>query len=356
MLHQVYLLEIDAQRALAIRASNRRAWWPSLVVPRALCVFQSLSCRGLAWHERKQFAHLQAKRLAPFAHYGFNACVRGEHLMLWFWDQHEVLQATQAQAIKIEPTTRLWAEPLLRAAPTGTGERHLRSHGGDDVQTLQGGAIVASRWHAGGGQAITPPLRRWPWSWELAQQRLVLPHTQTSGGQWSWRSAAQLTSALGLLGTACYASYWGVHLFAARQQLQALQTEAENSERRLGDAARFRTAAGDGGDWVSNYMRLSASIQWPELLRALRPPFERHGVVMKEMEVKEDEVRLVVVSAGSDIDLPGLLRTLQSTPGLQNVQLRAGLDSSQATFSLRASGFMSAASLRSATATKKERP
>jgi hypothetical protein len=352
MLHPAYLLEIDAAQALAARQSPQRAWRPTLVVPRALCVFEALPCKGLAWHERGTFARLQAKRLAPFANYGFNACVRANTLMLWFWDQNEVLAA--ARALSLNPQrTRLWAEPLLRLAPTGSGERRLPCKGGTDVQTLLQGAIVASSWQAG-GQAATPSitpsaaLRRWPWAWELAQQTLEERDAGTAPAQhntWSWPQMWRLASVAALVGTASFAAYWGTQTLGAKEQLQKLQSEADSSSRRLGDLAGLRNASNQGSDWLKRYSQLSLGIQWPELLAALAPALERHGVVIKEMETRDDEVKLVLASAGSDIDLPALLQALKATPGVNQVQLRAGLDFSQATFSLRASGHMRAAGL-----------
>ncbi len=349
MLHPAYLLEIDAAQALGLRQSPQRTWRPTLVVPRALCVFEAVPCKGLAWHERVAFARLQAKRLAPFANYGFNACVRANTLMLWFWDQNEVTAA--AQALKLNPhRTRLWAEPLLRSVPTGSGERRLLCKGGSDLQTLAQGAIVASNWQAGPpGAASVPALRSWPWAWELATQTLASNAAGVAAkqrGAWSWPQLWRLASVAALVGTASFAAYWGTQVLGAREQLQKLQSEADNSTRRLGDLAGLRNTSNQGADWLKRYAQVSVGIQWPELLAALAPVLERHGVVIKEMETRDDEVKLVLGSAGSDIDLPALLQALMATPGLSQVQLRAGLDFSQATFSLRAPGHMRAAGLR----------
>jgi hypothetical protein len=343
MLHQAYLLEIDAAQTLGLRQLPQRTWWPVLVVPRALCVFEALPCRGLPWRERGQFARMQAKRLAPFAQTGFNACVRGNTLMLWFWDQAEVRQA--AQALKLNPQrTRLWAEPLLRPVPVGSGQRQLACLGGTDVQTVAQGAIVASRWQPGGTAAATA-LRTWPWAWELGRQKLaavVATDSLGTGSIGSGPALARLASVATLVGTASFAAYWGTQVLGAREQLQKLQDEADRSTQRLGDLAGLRSQSNSGVDWLKRYEQLTLGLQWPELLNALAPVLERHGVVIKEMEAKEGEVKLVLASAGSDIDLPALLKALKTTPGLDTVQLRAGLDFSQATFSLRASGFMRA--------------
>jgi hypothetical protein len=345
MLHQAYLLEIDAAGKLGVRPSGHRAWWPSLVVPRALCVFEAVPCRGLAWGERSAFARLQAKRLAPFVNYGFNACVRSHTLMLWFWDLSEVQDA--ATAAKLIPSrTRLWAEPLLRQVPTGSGERRVACVGGHDEQTLRDGAIVASRW-APGASGPAAALRTWPWSWELSSQRLLMAKTTTAGGRsgLGWQTLASAASLLTLAGTASFAAYTGSQLLAGREQLRLWENASDAATQRMSDLAGLRTASTSDAEWVTRYKQSSLGMQWPLLLTALSPALERYGVVMKELEVKEDEVKMVLVSAGSDIDLPALLGALKATPGVSQVQLRAGVDFSQATFSLRATGHMRAPGL-----------
>ena len=346
MLHQTYLLESDAGAVLRLRPLPQKTWQPALVVPRALCVFESVPCRGLAWYERARFARLQAQRLAPFSNTGFNACVRGKTLMLWLWDQAEIQNATLEAKLDGQ-RTRLWAEPLLRAAPLGLGERRLVCSAGIDVQTLAGAAITASHWLAGSNEASqAPAMRRWPWAWELANQRLSPGGETASKRTWSWPSAWRMASASALVASASYAGFWGAQLLGARTQLTAYQAEAENSTRRLGDLASLRLQSSDSAGWVQRYEQFSAGIQWPALLAALAPALEKYGVVMKEMEVREDEVKFTVASAGSDIDMPALLRALVATKGISNVQLRTTLDFSQATFSLRATGYLRAAGVR----------
>jgi hypothetical protein len=356
MLHPAYLLEIDGAGKLGVRPSGQRAWWPSLVVPRALCVFEAVPCRGLAWGERRAFARLQAKRLAPFVNFGFNACVRSNTLMLWFWDLTEVQDA--ANAVKLNASrTRLWAEPLLRQVPTGSGDRVVASVGGNDEQTLSDGAITASRWAPGvPGSAVA--LRNWPWSWELSSQRLLAANaaaTATGGPSGPsglrWQSMASAASLLTLAGTAGFAAYTGSQLVAGREQLRLWENASDAATQRVSDLAGLRTSSTGDAEWVARYKQSSLGMQWPLLLTALSPALERYGVVMKELEVKEDEVKMVLVSAGSDIDLPALLRALKATPGVSQVQLRAGVDFSQATFSMRATGYMRAPGLAAGLAT-----
>ena len=63
----------------------------------------------------------------------------------------------------------------------------------------------------------------------------------------------------------------------------------------------------------------------------LAEPLEARAVVIKEIEVRNEDIRLNLVAAGAELDVPGLLRTLENTPGLDDVQVRQNPDPVQAT-------------------------
>ena len=70
----------------------------------------------------------------------------------------------------------------------------------------------------------------------------------------------------------------------------------------------------------------------------LRPVLERNGVVLKEFELRNDQLRIAVVAVGGDIDLPELLRSLSHMAGAGDVQLRDNAELRQATFTVQVSG------------------
>ena len=84
MLHPLYLLAGDPVRG--VHQTALRVWRPTVLISRSLCLFESLPCEGVAWHEFRGFARLQAQRLAPFERTGVSAARRGKRLMMWFWD------------------------------------------------------------------------------------------------------------------------------------------------------------------------------------------------------------------------------------------------------------------------------
>jgi len=345
MLHPVYLLRTEAAGSLSLQALPQRAWLrPQVCVPRRLCLFESVPCKGLAWHERRSFARLQAARLAPFLATGCSAAVRNGTLMLWFWDQAEVLPALAAAGVDAV-RVRFMAEPLLLAPPVGSSERRLPCADGVDVQRMSDGAIVTSAWVPGVATGQIEQRRGHAWSWELigaaALRDGTLPGPRTHHlHQWAWRGALALTVA-----SAVFTSYWAGTVWGFKSQRERLEAAALGTTARLGSLASLQRQASQDKDWVTAYQRLGQGMRWSSFLRALTPSLEKCGVVMKEMEVRQDEIRLAVVTAGAAIDLPLLLESLAAIPGIADVQLRVNVDVTQATFSMRAPGFMNLATV-----------
>ncbi len=339
MLHPAYLLRADAAGKLAVLRIAATFIRPAIIVPRSICVFESLPCRGLAWHEQPGFARTQARRLTPFEDYGFNACVRGRRLHLWFWDHAEVRAAMASLPVQAA-STRMWAEPLLLPAPKGTGNATQECDGGAESRTLVDGAIVESRWQARASTAL-PAYRRLPWAWELAGQRLA-PRADAPQAL-SLARAGRATAYVALVGAAAWAAHWEARRQASLGVLVQAEASLQDASQKMGDSAALRAQATELGAWLDAFARQARNLDWPGLIESLRPVLRRYGVVVKEIEVRGEEVRLSVASAGSDIDLPELLRALSATEGLTDVQLSTGLNLTQATFSMRARGFVGAA-------------
>lgn len=332
MLYPTYRLATEGDGSLRVQRLARRSLRPTVIVPRAACVFESMPSAGVRLFERADFARMQAARLAPFESTGSNAVVRGNRLMLWFWDEHEVEQALRAAGVTTAHR-RTVVETLLQGAPEGEGSVRVACIGGIDVQTRRGGAIETSEWLADPAVQAAPS-RRVPWSHELL-----------AGGT-RWRLRGDPTQALivgavaALAFGAGHAAYWWGSLQGAQQRLDTLSTQAEERTASLGSAAEARRRSGEDRAWVDAYRGAAASVRLEELLAALTPVLEHHGVAIREIEMRQDEVRLVLASAGVEIDVPNLLRALSRVPGLADVQLRQAADTALATFSLRAPGYV----------------
>lgn len=346
MLHPVHHLLTDPAHGLRLEFSGRKRWRPTLVVPRELCIFESMPCAGLAWHERSLFARTQAARRAPFTNFGCNAAVVSDRLMLWFWDEAEVSAAIHRAGLVPETLGRV-VETLLLKLPGKEGEWELACAGGMDQLSLSRGAIVRSRWlksssePAANRTAQPTPLLSRPWAREL-----IGSSTPSRGllSRISWFTDRQVLVPLGsaTLVSACaaYTAYAGGMYWGTQRSLTELEAQADEADRKIGALATLRQTATSDSSWIASYTRLASGIQFDRLLASLTKLLEQYGVVIRELEIRQNEVRIAVSSAGGDIDLPKLLEGLATLEGVREVQLRDNVELTQASFSFRVPGYM----------------
>ena len=338
MLHPVYRLQIDAEGRIRVLDTGRRSWRALVVVGRELCVFEAQPCAGVAWHELGGFARLQAARLAPYRQSGCSAAVRKQTLMLWFWDASDTAAALAQAGIDIT-ATRLVAEPLMLALPAREGQMHLSCAAGLDHLVVAGGAIQQSHFEYQDKLVSGPvPLLSRPWARTYIWQSLADLGSQHTGG-FSASAALTAVAALSVVASAAYAAHWGGQLLGARHRLAAIEAEADNAAARVGNLGGLRKLESDDRQWTQTYRKLGASFQLEAFLKALETPLAAKGVVIKDLELRNDEARLLLMSTGGEIDLPGTLQALTAMPGAEDVQLRQNIDPQQANFTLKVAGF-----------------
>lgn len=335
MLHPVYRLVIDSQQRMSLGTVAARAWRPTVVVPREVCVFEQVPAAGVAWHERAGFARLQVMRLAPFLSTGGTAVFRGRTLMMWLWDAAEVDAALTKGGLDPARIVRV-AETLMLPLAREDGAATLRCQGGTDHLVLDGGAIRSSRWQPDEALGRAPPdLLRGPWARDLLRADSIL-------GAWD---AARVQRALTMacwaaaFGLAAYGAYWAGQWQALETRIAAEEGRASEDSTDFGRLFQLKQAQTADRVWLEGYRRLSTGVRIEPLLVALQRPLELHSLTMKELELRDEDLRIIVVSAGGDIDLPKVLRALTALPGIESVQLRQSADTQQAAFTMRVSGF-----------------
>lgn len=345
MLYPLLHLSRDAAQAWRVHTSRQRCWRRSLVVPRELCVFEAVSCRGVRWNELGAFARAQAQRLAPYRRTNGSAAVRHHCLMLWVWDEDEIDALLAANGTTATSGVHRIAETMMRPVPKSSGTIRLECSGGIETLTLDHGAAVASRWEPriSSGLPDIPLLSR-PW----ARDRLGGWRAQDgtkSASPVRARGAVALLGA-GLAATAAYAGYWGGALHTAQERLANLQQGLDGSTSAMTEFAELRGREAADRAWVNQYDSISVDLDLTGIVRALSPTFQRYGVVVRELEVREADARIALVGTTAEIDLPALLQTLEALPGFADVQLRQAADPTQAVISLRVPGFRRMVSTR----------
>ncbi len=256
--------------------------------------------------------------------------------MMWLWDADEVNAAIAAAGVSPTACTVV-AEPLMLFVPRQSGPFDLVCQGGIDHLELDGGAIRQARWepHGPGRRLARPDLLPRPWATILSGRHL------SAGGVLglSPRELAGATVGVVAIAAAIHMAYWAGSLYGLQAQVSTLGQEPDREKIDLGAVNQFKQAERNDAAWLFHFARLSASLQVGELLNALEKPMEAHRLAIKELEVRNDDLRLTVASVGSDIDLPAVLLALERVPGFDRVQLRQNNDTVQATYSMRLTHF-----------------
>ncbi|GAP33864.1 hypothetical protein [Piscinibacter sakaiensis] len=341
MLHPVYRLAIDApQQRVRLGPVAGRAWRTRVVVPRALCVFESLPTTGVAWHERAAFARLQVLRLVPYARTQACAVVKAGRLMLWLWDADEVAAALRAEGLAPQ-RVRVLPETLLLPLPAADGVVAQRCDGGTDRLQLAGGAILASTWQpeARGAGRAAPDLLPRPWGRDLlAGDGLASPaaRLQQAAALGAWGLAFASAAAL---------AYWGGQWQGLSQRLSQAEAGSGDDGVELERLMRLRQAGAADRAWIDRAQALAAGADLEPLLGRLQPVLEAQGLSMREFELRNDDLRITLASGGPgvEIDLPRALAALSALPGLEAVQLRQSSEPQLAAFVMKVPGFRRAA-------------
>lgn len=338
MLHPLYLLAGDPVRG--VHQTALRVWRPTVLISRSLCLFESLPCEGVAWHEFRGFARLQAQRLAPFERTGVSAARRGKRLMMWFWDEEEARAVLAEQMPGLR--ARFSAESLYLATPPISGKFAQRGSESVDMLVCEASAIVRSTVEESHPLDLSAIQRTSPWTRDWVGGSL----DDRAGPAGGWAFAATRTANAGGMVLAAIAAvnlaFQGGTAIGARKALSELEGQVNVLLASAGDALSLRQAAQADLSWVERYRAASRQLDVEALLNHLRPMLESQGLVVRDMESTESFVRLTVVPAGGDMRLTEVLASLEQMPRIAEVQLVQHTDLSQAIFSFDAVGFWTA--------------
>lgn len=334
MLYPYLLLIAEPGEAPRLEPLQMRGWRPTVLVPRQLCLFESIPCAEVRWFELAGFARLQVLRLSPFQRTGASAARRGGHLALWMWDADEVQRLTQAAGGATEGHAPV-AEAMFLALPED-GEAVRRCTQAEEHISVEGGALVRSRLAALAPfrvDGVDMTAKEFDW---LAARANGLGLEGLGGGVGLFNRGACLL-AMAMLG---WATFQGAAVWSAARAAESLERQVAERTSAQGANAQLRRELEADQQWLQNYAVAVAELNVPALLEALRPVLEAHGVVVREWTSGTDNVRVVLVTAGGDIRLPELTRDLTAVPGVVQLQLLQHEDLNSATFTFRPEGWI----------------
>lgn len=339
MLHLLHLLVFDARTGWRIEACGSRGWRPAVLVPRQLCVFESVPCRQVRLHEMSGFARVQARRLSPFRRTGSSAVRRAGRLHLWMWDADEVDSLIRN---RVTAKVRLVAESVYLPWPSGEGTNKLRCTQTEDGLVCRDGAVLEA--NVGSPMPLQlSALTRNPAGFDWIGGAL-----DAAGSVASALDGALLFNRFGLLcalSALGYLGYEGGRLWGGVDAAQTLEARLANHVAARGQRAGLESAARADAKWLESYLTASAQLDVPGLLAALRPTMEAFGVVIREFDAAGPQLRVVFVSAGGEIRLPDFLQALRGLAGVSGVRLDQHKELGEATFVMEAPGFVRQAAI-----------
>ena len=334
MLYPLHLLLVEASGASAVRSLPSRAWRRRVLIPRQLCLFESVPCAGVRLHEMARFVQLQVQRLSPFARTGSSAMVRAGRLLLWVWDEEEVDRLLEAAQAGANLGHRV-AEGLY-LAPPADGASSRRCVQCEERIVVDGGALTSARLgrlEPADTGVILPRAQGWDWAQRWSESLFL---TRLGGGVGLFNHAAWMAALL--------VAAWSAHHWAGVRSAERMATtlEAALSERTQRESASASAQGDSSADqqWLQAYEQQTAQLDVVGLLEALRPVLERHGAVIREWNSLTDRVSLMVVSAGGEFRLPQLTDDLAQVFGVTDLQLQDHDELLAARFSFRGTGWM----------------
>lgn len=331
MLYPLHLLVSDAEGGWRVEALPHRTWRPTVLVPRSLCLFESMACAEIRLHELPGFARLQAQRLSPFERAGASAVRRSGRLLLWIWDAEEVEQAVRQAGLA---TRRHYfvAEALHLEAPSAQNSYVERAAQSTVKVACEGAAMLRSEVLASAPLDLSV-IRPRPW----AHNWLASWGAQLGGESRSLDWRLLVNGGAGAVAAAMFAfmAYQGGALFGSQRAVERLAAELDTSVAERRQVSALSKAVEADVRWLQTYALATRQLDLTAFMDALRPVLERQGVVLSELEANEAEVRIVAVTVGGEIRLPDLLADLGHMAGVRAVRLMQQDELKRATFGLQ---------------------
>lgn len=316
---------------------------PVLVLGRQFCVHLALDASGVPGHRVSGFVGLQATRLTPFTHYGGIFVRQGTKIHVWVWPQ-EMVSSLQLKLGAGKEHWRVLPESLWGEMPTrGTvvqtcaaGVEALRFEGGhlqdamwwpeepdESVLKAFSGDTLVSKATDSARERVRSR-RRWA---KAAQTVPVLGAESPAHGLAAWFRKPLAWVMLGWLTLGLAGGHAGWTLASGRHIAQAklaAQAELDHLLNQGTRNAKGRSGGASAEDvqWVNEVQQLTRGVRLDELLQQFAEPLAARGLLIRELVIDRDEVKLGLVSGyGGAVDLDEAIAAIEAVGLWQRVEL-----------------------------------
>lgn len=315
MLYPLHLLAADGADGWQVVDTGRRSWRRTVLVPRQLCLFESVPCASVRWHELPGFARLQVRRLSPFEHTGASALRRAGRLHLWLWDTAEVDAMLAGHP---QPAAAMQRAETLYLPWPAVGSHVRRCTQLEEEVNLQAGALLGSEATAKAARLDLSVLLPRPVGHDWLGGTLDAARPAWTGTAALVNTAGAATAAAMLV----YLGYEGGQLWGTLDAAARLEARVAQQMTARGASAQIERAASADAQWIATYRQAAAQLDVTAALNALRAPMAAFGVAIRELDAAGTELRLTLVSAGGEIRIAELLQALRAVAGVRSVSLQ----------------------------------
>lgn len=296
--------------------------------------------------KRAAALRLQLPEWSPFRSSGYAVGWTPQGVALvWCWDQERLDAALAAQGLK-PGTLALIPESALRPAAEQDGLRLLASLQGFEVQHWQGGELLASRWWP--ARPTAPELLAFQRDCNLldASEVAALAPLDIAMARDPWVALSSPAGSGGLLAAPELAAYGLVCLalgvpavslavdqWRLHQAAQKASAELAQQTERSKDVLVAREAALDA---VQQARALEGLQRYPAplvlMVAVARALPEDGSVFVKEWEMSDGKLRLLLASAAADISGAEYVRALEQSRLFGDVKIVTQADPRQMAF------------------------
>lgn len=354
--HPCYLL--SSPEELPQPAGARWGRGPVLVLGRQFCVHFALDAGGVPGHRVAGFVALQMTRLTPFARYDGIFVRQGTKVHVWVWPQ-DLVSAAQRKLETVKGRWSMLPESLWGEVPArGTVLR--RCAAGLEALRFDDGLLQDAMWWPQAPDAPTLKL--------FSGESLVSNATESASDRVrsgrSWASGVRAVPVMGgtqaaapglatwfrmpltwvllgwlVLGLAGAHAGW---MLASGRQIALAKAAAQTELDRLLDqgarGARGRAGVAQAQDllWVNEVRQLTRGVRLDWLLQQFAEPLAARGLLIRELTIDRDEVKLALVSGyGGAVDMDEAIAALETVGLWQRVELLDFANPALARFGLK---------------------
>lgn len=312
-----------------------------VILPRELCIYQRIPCKGVPRLRMRAFAQIQTQSLSPFASTGSFALHQAEWLHLWLWNKD--LEEQMARHFAPGQRFSIWPSSLL-GSPRDSEVSLLQTSQvpGIELQLWQQRMLADSLWlpsfpsqdEWAALYAQTPELQSNGWPEQLPTQPPSSPANTAVWGrnltprpesklQVRWPSLINL--GLSLVTVAMLG--WAGWIYGQKNSAQyiidtGLQTQAAEAVA-MEPLLQARQRAQHNLDWLHQASKLSPQPTTNSLLLELADTWPRQGMALRELEILPPTIQATLTpsnSTGSSIKLTAMLELIENSPNFHDAR------------------------------------